>query len=299
MIKKIITGLVIFLFLAISNISGGGLKVLHEKTFSVSKGELLELSASVGNIKVTTWDKDELYVKIIGNDRAEDKIKFSFEETSSGVEIRAEKRGNDWFNWGSGLKLNFEIRLPSTFDTELKTSGGNVYVSDLSGNNDIRTSGGDVTTTDVNGKLVIKTSGGKIVVDKHEGVAELSTSGGDIDVKSHVGDLEASTSGGDVELNVASGKIKASTSGGDMRVAYKGQNEGISLGTSGGDIKLLLPEDFAAELECKTSGGRVKNELRTTKVYRDKKSVLEAEVNGGGNLVRARTSGGDIIIRVN
>ena len=46
------------------------LKVLHEKTFSISPGKTLKVEGSSGDITLTTWDKSEVYVKILGNDKA-------------------------------------------------------------------------------------------------------------------------------------------------------------------------------------------------------------------------------------
>ncbi|GJQ61497.1 MAG: hypothetical protein SCALA702_05500 [Melioribacteraceae bacterium] len=294
--KKILTISVLLILGFTFSVYAGGIKVLHEKTFSVEKGELLELFASTGNVKITTWENDEVYVKVFGNSRAEEKVEFSFDETSRGVKIKAEKRGSNWFNWGSGIKLNFEIRVPSRFDTEIKTAGGDIFVADLEGENELKTSGGDLTLFNLKGALEAKTSGGKIELEGHEGKAYLGTSGGDIDVKGQDGDIEAKTSGGDIEMNVKSGRVRGSTSGGDVRLVYSGENEGIALSTSGGDIRMRLPSNIKAEIDCTTSGGRVRNNLNTTKIYRDKKTSLEAELNGGGALIKARTSGGDVTL---
>ena len=41
------------------------LKVLHEKTFNISEGKLLKLDAASGDVIVRTWDKPQVYVKIL------------------------------------------------------------------------------------------------------------------------------------------------------------------------------------------------------------------------------------------
>lgn len=294
--KKILTISILLIMGFTVSLFAGGIKVLHEKTFSVEKGELLELYSSMGNVKISTWDKNEVYVKVYGNSKAEEKVEFSFDETSRGVKIKAEKRGSGWFNWGTGIKLNFEISIPNRFDTDIKTAGGDIYIADLEGSNELKTSGGDIALFNLKGELEAKTSGGKIELEGHSGKAYLGTSGGNIDVKSQNGDIEAKTSGGDIELSVKTGRVRASTSGGDVRLIFDGENEGISLSTSGGDIRMRLPANIKAEIDCSTSGGRVKNNLNATRVYKDKKTSLEAELNGGGALIKARTSGGDVTL---
>ena len=55
-----------------SNVFGddlGYLGVLHERTFKVKEGQRLELYASMGDVKIDTWDKDELYVKVLGTSK--------------------------------------------------------------------------------------------------------------------------------------------------------------------------------------------------------------------------------------
>ncbi len=41
------------------------LPLLQEKTFSINPGKALELNTSGGNVEITTWDKNEVYVKIL------------------------------------------------------------------------------------------------------------------------------------------------------------------------------------------------------------------------------------------
>ena len=159
-------GVIVFLFiislLFYGNIFADNLKVLHEKTFDVQPGQRLNVEASVADIKITTWDKNEFYIKVLGNDRAEDKIRFIFEKTDYGVYVKAEKEGGSFFNWFgfSNIKLRFEIKLPSNFDTDLKTSGGDISIVSLSGESHLRTSGGDITLMGTNGLLDGSTSGG-------------------------------------------------------------------------------------------------------------------------------------------
>ena len=273
------------------------LKVLHEKTFNVSKGQMLELYADVGDVKVNSWEKNELYVKVLGNDRAEEKLEFEFVTTENGVKITAKKEGSSWFSWFSSIKLKFEIMVPSEFDSNIRTAGGDVIFSDIFGNSDIRTSGGDVKLRGTGGDLLLKTSGGDIEVVNHNGDAEMGTSGGDINVDGLMGNIDASTSGGDVKMNIVKGKVEAGTSGGDISLSYSGPNMGIFLSTSGGNIHVYLPGDIQASADLRTSGGDIECSLPATRTNKVSSSKFEGEINGGGNVIRCKTSGGDIILK--
>ena len=278
--------------------SDGNLKVLHEKTFEISPGKDLKLDASVGDVVITSWDKSEVYVKILGDKRAMDKIDFSFDNDENFVEIIAKKEG--FFNfWGNGINLRFEIQVPSTFNNDVHTSGGDIKLFGVKGHNYLKTSGGDIFIKNTEGELDISTSGGNIVLDKNRGNIEASTSGGNIEGKDFSGNLNVSTSGGNIHLKGSNSKIMAETSGGNVFLEYEGKNKGIELSTSGGDIEVKLPSDFDASALMSTSGGEISCNLTTNNARKISSTKFEADLNNGGNRLIVKTSGGNIVVEKN
>lgn len=270
------------------------LKVLQEKTFNISPGKLLKLDSSSGDVTVKTWDKPQVYVKILGNSKAERKVDFSFNATDEYVEVIAEGDHN-FFNWfGNGIRMKFEITVPANFNTKIRSSGGDIKLTGVTGDQWMKTSGGDILIADVNGNLTVSTSGGDVHTTNTKGTSHLSTSGGQVKCIDFEGDLNASTSGGDIILRGKNSKISAHTSGGDVDLTYQGENEGIDIGTSGGSIKLRLSADFNASAKLSTSGGSITCNLNTTNISKITSSKFEADLNNGGNRLVARTSGGDI-----
>ena len=280
-----------------SNIFGQSLRVLHEKSFDVNPGEILELEAESGDVMLSTWDNNEVYIKVFGNSKAEDYIDFYFEQTPDGVKVLAEKEGGSLFSWFTSIQMKFEIKVPSQFNADMKTSGGDISVDDLNGSLVVRTSGGDVDLKDTKGELEARTSGGDIDVTGHEGTSLLKTSGGHIVCTSTKGDLSARTSGGDIRLKSIDGLIEAHTSGGDVILDYTGENKGVDLTTSGGDIEVYLPSGFKADADLKSSGGYIDCDYSMSKSYRVRSNQLEADFNGGGERLYCRTSGGDVIVK--
>jgi hypothetical protein len=270
------------------------LNVLHEKTFNISPGKLMKLDASSGDVIVNTWDKPQVYIKVLGNNRAERKVDFSFKSTDDFVAVIAEHH-NNFFNWfGNSIRMKFEITIPTNFSTKIKTSGGDIEITGITGDQNMKTSGGDVLINNVTGNLTVSTSGGEITTTNTKGESDLSTSGGQIKCTDFEGDFNASTSGGDIVLSGKNSKINAHTSGGDIDITYQGENKGIDIGTSGGDIKLNLPEDFNASASLSTSGGSITCTLNTTNISKITSSKFVADLNKGGNELIAKTSGGDI-----
>lgn len=275
------------------------LSILHEKTFNISPDKLLKLEASSGDVIINSWDKPQVYVKVLGNSKTERKVDFSFSSTDEYVEVRA-KHEHSFFNWfGNGIRMKFEITVPTNFNTEIRSSGGDIKMTGVTGDQKMKTSGGDVLLTDVNGNLMVSTSGGDINTSNTKGTSDLSTSGGDVKCVDFDGNLSASTSGGDIILKGKNSKISAHTSGGDVDISYQGENKGIDIGTSGGSIKLRLPEDFNASAKLSTSGGSITCTLNTTNISKITSSKFEADLNKGGNQLVAKTSGGDIEVLKN
>jgi hypothetical protein len=272
----------------------GGLDVLNEKSFPISEGKTLRISTSPGDVMVTPWDKNEVYVKVLGNDKAREKMKFEFEGNDEEVVISG-KYERKIFSWGSsGIKLRYEVKAPANFNVKVSTSGGDIRVGGITGMVNLKTSGGDVEIRETRGELEISTSGGDISLENPEGRTKASTSGGDIKVENFKGNLITTTSGGDINLNGGNGSILAKTSGGDIKLNYSGSNEGMELATSGGDIDIIVPYDFKASVKLSSSGGDVDCDFTTDNVKTEGKRKLEADINGGGKMVIAKTSGGEI-----
>ncbi len=297
--------LIILPLLIISNAVGGcryenfnsdNLKTLHEKTFHISPGKELMLEASVGDVMISGWDNDEVYIKVLGNEKAEDKMEFEFNANENQVEVIAKKDGSV-FNWfSSGVDLRFEIKVPKRFNNKVHTSGGDIKISGIAGTNSFKTSGGDIWVKKTEGDLEISTSGGEINLDENKGKILASTSGGNIEARSFDGDLNVSTSGGDIKLKGTNSKIEAETSGGDIFLEYWGENKGIDLSTSGGDIYIKVPSDFNANVKLASSGGEVSTEIGVNNVKKISSQKLEGELNKGGMILNATTSGGDVVV---
>lgn len=275
--KKIfITLLVLFVGLVVK---AEDLKLLHEKSFNVNLGEKLFVSTEGGgDIIVDCWDKNEVLVKIYGNKKAERNVNFIIEEKEKEVYVKGERKGIGSFFSFSNINVKYTVTVPKKYMLELKTSGGDIKVDFVEGLKKLSTSGGDIVLKQTNGEI------------------KASTSGGDISIENAAGDIDVSTSGGDIKLKAELGKIAASTSGGDINIEYEGENKGIELSSSGGDIKLSVNKDVKANIELKTAGGEISVNLPLTSTEKITSSKFIAKCNGGGNILKAVTSGGDITL---
>src|SRR3990170_3323709 len=213
------------------------LKVIHDKSFPISPGNDFKLDASSGDVLISSWNKNEVHVKILGNDKAKEKVEFNFNESEDMIEVEAKY---DWslFMLVKGVELRFEVQVPKEFNIEAYTSGGDIKLQNVKGKVALKTSGGDINVSDLNGNVEVSTSGGDITFNNSYGELNFSTSGGDIAVKlpKNVGaSANLSTLGGDIKsdfkgnnaVNISSTKFEADINNG---------GNPLVLNTTGGDI---------------------------------------------------------------
>ncbi|MBU2445685.1 MAG: DUF4097 domain-containing protein [Bacteroidetes bacterium] len=273
------------------------MELIKEKNLPTQEGKNLYLSTARGDVRVKSWDKNEVQVKIFGNQRAKNKMKFTVEASSDGIRVEGKSTTSSWLSFWKSTQVRYEIVVPNKFNCKLSTSGGDLHLDDLNGSVKLSTSGGDIRVQKINGTLDASTSGGDISLSYISGPIKCSTSGGDISVKEAKGNISTSTLGGDISLQCSNGKVSASTSGGDIRVDYSGANQGIKLKTSGGDISLKVDNDFAGNVDLSSLGGDVSCDLSMTAVTKKKSSALIGAANSGGPNIECSTLGGDIRIR--
>lgn len=273
-------------------------KLIKESSFKVKQSaEVVEtffVDASGADVKIETWNKDEVLVKILGNRKAEEKMSFEIERVDNGIRVTTKKKGISFFNFWDWINVKIEAYLPEKFNSDIETSGGDINIADLNGSQKLHTSGGDIKLENSSGVLNVETSGGDITIINHNGNSVLSTSGGDIQCKKISGNMKASTSGGNIDIESSNGKITAKTSGGDIRISYYGTFQGLYAFTSGGDINLTFPSNTKASVELETTGGEIECYFSNSKSTKVTHSKFIADFNGGGEKLIAKTSGGDI-----
>lgn len=281
-----------------------------EKTFAVQPGGTLTVNTQGGDVRVVPGGDQE--VRIVARQRfpradseaeADEILRdLTFELTQSGNDVTVLSKSDrrlSGFNWGNRVQIDFTITVPSHYATDLRTSGGDITVGNLTGKLSVHTSGGDIDLARIEGEISAVTSGGDIALSEGTSRARLRTSGGNIRVGRVAGEAEIDTSGGDIEIRSAGSSVNASTSGGDVVATFEGGVPAdTTLSSSGGDIVARITKPSSFRLDASTSGGEVEAAGLTLTIERGGvgKNRLVGSVNGGGPLLKLRTSGGDIRI---
>jgi hypothetical protein len=210
-------------------------------------------------------------------------------------------------------------------DLTVKTGGGTIHIGSAKGRVVAESGGGNLDLVSGSQGASLETGGGSIQVNKCTGEVKASTGGGSIDLGEIKGGATMETGGGSLKISSASGPVKAETGGGTIElygvpVAHVETGAGaviakfISSGERGdsvletgvGDITVYLMPNvnltIHASIEAAT-GHRIMTDFPEIKVSSEggqwdpKLITAEGNINGGGPVLKVRTTMGNIYIR--
>jgi hypothetical protein len=211
-------------------------------------------------------------------------------------------------------------------DAEVQSGGGNISIGTVKGRLVLNTDGGNV---DVNsaGVAKIDTGGGCVTLWRSNGDADVRTGGGTIALGDVYGSTRAETGGGNIRVGMSKGPVIASTGGGNVELwkLYRGAQVQTGAGaitaeflggkgafgdsylhTSAGDVVVYLTTAFSGSIRASSemaSGSGIRSdfpELRITSEggdYGPKAMFAEGSFNGGGPMLKVRTTIGQIAFR--
>ena len=211
-------------------------------------------------------------------------------------------------------------------DRSLQSGGGNVSVERVNGQLVVKTGGGRVRIG-TSGGTSIETGAGNIEVQKCNGDLRASSGGGNLNLGDVVGSVVADTGGGSVRLSSAQGGVRVVTGGGTVELLNVGQSAQVETGagaitvqfvagrnqfkdsylhTAAGDVVIYLPANLGVNLHASTElfhGTGIRSSFPGLVInqeggnYGPKSMSAEGPLNGGGPILRVRTTIGQIDIR--
>jgi DUF4097 and DUF4098 domain-containing protein YvlB len=295
------------------------------KRFAVQPGGTVVVDVDFGSIDVSTAAANEVVVDVLRRvtraSEAEEQefladrpVTITPEGDTVTISSRPQApRKSSSSSGKQSTEAKYTITVPAKFNAQLKTAGGTVSASDLTGDVkaasnggslqftrlhgalDGATAGGPIQVADCEGEQQVKTSGGKIDVTGGKGSFDGKTSGGPVSVKDFHGAVQVKTSGGKIVVDNVAGKVDGKTTGGGIEASFASPpSDEVNLFTSGGGVTLRVPENAAFDLDAATSGGNVNSDLAVESTGKPSRDHLKGPVNGGGKSIVLRTTGGSI-----
>jgi hypothetical protein len=290
----------------------------RERTLALEPGGAFSLDSDIGDVVLTGGSTSGARVLVTSDADLDRDFEFTFDESAHGATVKIKRRGSVkrlFGGWSENNHTHITIQVPAKADVRLSTSGGSINASRLTGSLDVRssggsldveaiegrvdagTSGGGIRMRDVRGDAIASTSGGGITITDVGGSLRADTSGGGITITSVKGDVHASTSGGGVDVRAAGGRVEASSSGGGVTVRFvTGNSSGGVVSSSGGPVRVEIDPAAHMSIDASASGGSVDSDVPVTVQGKVANDSLRGEMNGGGPLLRLRSSGGGVRI---
>jgi hypothetical protein len=297
---KIVVGVCLTLALVTAGAARGS-EYRLEKSFDLSAGASFSLRSEAGGVDVRGGDGAQAVIVVTAErDDFESRYDVRFETSGPDrLEVTIERKGRGPARWFSGPNsgAHVEVELPRSVSAGIRSSGGSVRVSDLAGDLRSASSGGGVYVSGIDGDVHLSSSGGRVEAIDITGELELSSSGGSVVARNIGGDIDASSSGGGVKIEEAHGAVVAGSSGGPVRVGFAAGNaSGGHLHSSGGGVTAWLDSGVALTIDAHSSGGRVSCDVPVTVRGKLSRNTVRGQLNGGGPVLKLRSSGGGIHI---
>jgi hypothetical protein len=210
-------------------------------------------------------------------------------------------------------------------DLTVRTGGGSIHIGSAKGKIAAESGGGSVELLSGLQGASLETGGGSIHVDKCTGRVKVSTGGGSIDLGEINGPVQMETGGGSLKISSSTGPVRAETGGGSIELwgvpaahvetgagaitakfVSSGERSDSLLETAVGDVTVYLVPNInitvRASIEA-ANGHHIVSDFPDIKISSEsgqwgpKLISAEGSLNGGGPVLKVRTTMGNIYIR--
>jgi DUF4097 and DUF4098 domain-containing protein YvlB len=189
-----------------------------------------------------------------------------------------------------------------------ETGGGSVEIMSALQGASVETGGGGIEVRQCTGKVKAETGGGSVDLGDIDGPVNIETGGGSIHLASAKGHVEAQTGGGGIELyGVPSARVETGAGGIVVKLIKTGAPPSDSrLETSAGDITVYIAADVAVSVRASVdlgNGHHISSDFPDIHIANEgnqwgpRTLTAEGKLNGGGPVLKVRTTTGDICFR--
>lgn len=193
-------------------------------------------------------------------------------------------------------------------DVQLETSGGEISAGLIEGTVRAETAGGDITLRGTTGPVIAETAGGQIRIGESGSSVRAETAGGSIHLRGARGRVQVETAGGSIDLFQLQGPVRAATVAGRILAEISASRQTFAasdLEATAGDVQVFLPADLPLNIDAvidEAAGHKILSDFPLT-IQGDGQAFAvhsvrgQGSLNGGGEVLRIRTTMGNIEIR--
>ncbi len=260
-----------------------------EKSFEVPGTPRIVVSNEDGRTEIRAHQDRRVLVSVVkevlraGSDeearRLADGVRVRVEQQGDRIEVQTSYPESDWsFFRDAEVLVHIDVRAPSKSDLDVSTADGELTVTGFEGNLRLSTEDGDLSVSDCSGIARVSAEDGDVVVRSFEGDVDAGIEDGDLRVEGKLGRLTADAEDGDIDVRLETGALMTA----DWR-----------LEAADGEIRMMVPEGFAADLDVDTNDGSIDIDLPSTAAELSE-GRLSGAMNGGGHRLVIRTQDGSV-----
>jgi hypothetical protein len=299
-----------------------------EKQFRFTPGGQIVLTADEGDIRIVTWDRDEVHLTMTkvayGRDReeAEDMLKMmevDIRESGDRLFIeegrwREEYRFNFWdlfdgdFWRGRGRRtayIDFDLKVPENVNLRLVCDEGDVEISETRGELLVNVDEGDIYLDDiVSDRVIIEVDEGDLVLrgfeDSDSGIWEIRTDEGDLTLDSgRIHELNLYSDEGEILLTHTDVyQMILETDEGDISADFQPAQDGrYKVTTDEGNLSITLPAGCDLDVLARTMDGSIRCDFPIEIDREGDGSKAKGQLGSGGGEMRLYTDEGHLEIK--
>lgn len=232
----------------------------EEEFLNVDRVELIGISSSFVDVKISSMDRDDIKIKYSGKVESNVVPVLKIDKRLEKIEIEIKNEDKEIFPISKG-DLVLQIFIPTTYD-------GNVNIGGVSSDIDIR-------------NLVIEN-------------LNVSSISGDIDIENVSGsNFNISSKSGDLEIEESIGKMNLQSSSGNIELDNKENIEDIKITTSSGDITLKFGKNPNYSIKGTSSTGDFKSSFPMS-VEEQANRNFKVTLGRGDKDIEINTLSGDV-----
>jgi DUF4097 and DUF4098 domain-containing protein YvlB len=232
-----------------------------EHTYPVTARPEVAVDTNDGDVEVATGSSQQVRVRVTAQGWKINKdLTVTGAQSGNRVEIKLHRDDKVCIGF-CFQSIRVEVTVPRESDLDLRSRDGNLRVNDVRGNLQLESNDGDIRLRNAEGLLHANTHDGNVSIDGRFDLLNIRTGDGNIDAKVSAG---------------------------------QSPQPGWTLRTSDGNIRLTLPDNFAADLNAHTGDGSIRVDFPMTKSGSTEEHTARGKINGGGISIDLQTSDGDV-----
>lgn len=226
-------------------------------TYEVGAGTKIEVYNKNGTVRMSQWGKDSVDVHAIKKTRrGEAELEKVRIEVSTAGEMVVETK---YVKKDARVSVDYEIKIPASVLVG--------HVDNSNGSIEIEGTKGDATATTSNGKIIVRNVDGWI---------------------------SATTSNGKIQITGTTGILKAETSNGSIEAEISNVKDHADITTSNGSIKLWIFPELNADVEMRTSNGKLAIHDLEVAISESSSKYVKGKIGNGGGRIDVGTSNGNV-----